>query len=246
MQTPQTDAELRTWIKRRLGDGVICVELTDEQLDIAIEDARMFSRAWVGQPKMVMLTLTQSTEYAEALIGPDVDCVCEVIFPVSDDLTRLFSWADVEVNPYTWVYTGYGGYSALVQLMQYREFGKRIVSADLDWEWDRATRSLRISPQPSLWSMDGVAGRQVGVVYLSTQVDMTRLSNAEYWLFREYAQCQAMKTLAMIRTKYADKPSATGSFGMDGDGMYANAEAREQELVEKIRQLQSPIGFWAA
>lgn len=245
MQTVQTDAELRIWIKRRLGHGVICVELTDEQLDIAIDDAKMFWRAWVGQPKMILLTLTSSTEYAESLIGTDVDCVVEVSFPVSDDLSRLFSWADVEVNPYTWVYSGYGGYSALVQLMQYREMGQRVVSADLDWEWDRATRSLRIAPPPSMWS-GGSVGQQIGVVYLSTQVDLRYLSNAEYWLFREYAQCQAMKTLAMIRTKYADKPSATGSFGMDGDGMYANAEAREQELVEKIRQLQSPIGFWAA
>lgn len=245
MQTVQTDAELRTWIKRRLGDGVICVELTDAQLDVAIQDAKDFWRAWVGQPKMVLLTVTSATEYAEALIGPDVDCVVEVNFPVSDDLTRLFSWADVEVNPYTWVYAGYGGYSALVQLMQYREMGQRVVSADLDWEWDRATRSLRIAPPPAMWA-GGSVGQQIGVVYLSTQVDLRYLSNAEYWLFREYAQVQAMKTLAMIRTKYADKPSATGSFGMDGDGMYANAEAKEQELVEKIRQLQSPLGFWAA
>jgi hypothetical protein len=83
-------------------------------------------------------------------------------------------------------------------------------------------------------------------VYLSTQVDLRYLSNAEYWLFREYAQVQAMKTLAMIRMKYSDKPSATGTFSMDGDSVWANAEAREMELVEKIRQLQSPIGFWAA
>ncbi len=239
MQTVQTDAELRTWIKRRLGHGVICVELTDEQLDIAIEDAKRFWAAWVGQPKMVYLTTTGSSEIAEATIGTDVDCVVEVTYPVSDDLTRLFSWADVEVNPYTWVYQGYGGYSALVQLMQYREMGKRVVSADLDWEWDRAQRKIILMPPPDV-------GQRIGVVYLSTQVDATKFSNAEYWLFREYAQCQAMKTLAMIRTKYADKPSATGSFGMDGDGMYANAEAREQELVEKIRQLQSPVGFWAA
>ncbi|MFA4971346.1 MAG: hypothetical protein WC683_01950 [bacterium] len=224
------------WIKRRLGDGVICVELTDEQLDVAILTAKDFWRAWVGQPKMVFLTTTGTSEIAEADIASDIDCVVDVTYPVSDDLTRLFSWADVEVNPYTWVYTGYGGYSTIVQLMQYRELGKRVVSSDLDWEWDRARRLLLLAPPP-----DG--GQRVGVVYLSTEVDMRRLSNTETWLFREYALVQAMKILAMIRTKYSDKPSATGSFGMDGDGMYANAEAKEQELTEKIRQIQMPVGF---
>ena len=239
MQTVQSDADLRIWIKRRLGHGTICVELTDEQLDVAIQDAKDFWRAWVGQPKMVYLTTTGTTLIPEASIASDIDCVVEVAYPVSDDLTRLFSWADVEVNPYTWVYQGYGGYSTLIQLMQYREFGKRAVSADLDWEWDRAQRGLILMPPPD-------SGQRLGVVYLSTQVDLTKLSNAEYWLFREYAQCQAMKTLAMIRMKYSDKPSATGTFSMDGDSVWANAEARESELVEKIRQLQSPIGFWAA
>jgi hypothetical protein len=114
-----------------------------------------------------------------------------------------------------------------------------VVSADLDWEWDRARRTLILMPPP-------LSGQRIGIVYLSTQVDMQRLTNYEQWIFKEYAQMQAMKTLAMIRMKYSEKPSATGSFGMDGDAMYANADAREQELTEKVRQLQSPVGFWTA
>lgn len=242
MQNVQSDAELRVWIKRRLGDGVICVELTDEQLDVSIQMSKDFWRAWVGQAKMVYLQTTGVSEYAEELIGTDVDSVAEVIFPVHDDLTRLFSWADVEVNPYTWVYAGYGGYSALVQLMQYREMGNRVVSADLDWEWDRARRMLLITPPKN----SNLTGQRFGVVYISTEVDLTKMSNSEYWLFREYAVVQSMKTLGMIRMKYSDKPSATGTFSMDGDAMYANADIREKELEEKIRQLQSPVGFWTA
>ena len=238
MQAELTDAELRIWIKRRLGDGVICVELTDEQLDVAIGNAKDFWRSWVGQPKMILYTTTGSSTIDEADLGDDVDCVAEVNYPVSDSLTRLFNWAEVEVNPYTWVYAGYGGYSALVQLMQYREMGRRIVSADLDWEWDRAQRKLVLMPPPD-------AGQQIGIVYISTEVDARKMTNYEQFLFKEYAQVQAMKTLSFIRIKYADKPSATGSFGMDGDAIYANADAREKEIEDKIRNLQYPVGFWA-
>lgn len=233
----ETESEMREWIKRRLGSGTICVELTIEQLDDAIKHAKDYWASWVGQAKMTLLTATGVSEYAEALIGTDVDTVVEVNFPIQNDLTRMFAWADVQVNPYSWVYQGYGGYNALVQLQQYVKDGSRILSADVDWEWDKIQRKLRV--RPALTS-----GQQFGVIYLSREIDVGRLTNYEYWLFKEYALVQAMKVLGVIRMKYSDKPSATGSFTMDGDAMWANAEVKENELEEKMRALQSPVGFW--
>ena len=54
---------------------------------------------------------------------------------------------------------------------------------------------------------------------------------------------RAMKTLATIRMKYSDKPSATGTYTMDGETMYANAEAMEMRLEEKMRLMQHPVGI---
>ena len=53
-----------------------------------------------------------------------------------------------------------------------------------------------------------------------------------------------MRTLATIRMKYGDKPSATGAFTMDGDAMWANAEAMEIQIEEKMRLMQQPVGFF--
>ena len=235
-----TEAQVKEWICRRLGKGVVNVELTGDQLNDAVRDAKEWWQMWVGQLKSVMLTLTSSTEYAEALIASDIDSVVDVVFEIeSQSLTNLFSWADVEVNPYTWIYGGTsGGYSTLVQYMQYREMAKQIVSADKDWDWDRAQRKLIVSPQPE-------AGSRVLVTYISTEVDMDYIANYEMRIFRNYALAQAMKTLGVIRTKYAGKPSATGEFSMDGDTLWANAEALEAEMEEKARQLQAPVGFFA-
>jgi hypothetical protein len=194
----------------------------------------------VGQLKSTLLTLTSSTEYAEAGIASDIDSVVDVVFESSSDsLNNLFNWADVEVNPYTWVYShNSGGYSGLVQYMQYRELAKEVVSAELDWDWDRAKRSLIIMPTPT-------AGSRVLVTYISTDVDLVYLTNYEMSIFRKYALAMAMKKLAIIRMKIADKPGAIGNFTMDGDAMWANAEAIEQDLEEKARQLQAPVGFIA-
>jgi len=238
-----TEAQVKEWICRRLGKGVVKVELTDDQLDDAVRDAKEWWQMWVGQAKSVLLTLTGSTEYAEALIASDIDSVVDVVFELqSQSFTNLFSWADVEINPYTWLYNGDAGsggtYSSLVQYMQYRELAKQVSSSDKDWDWDRARRTLVISPQPD-------AGSRVMVTYISTEVSLDYITNYEMRIFRNYALAQAMKNLGLIRTKYAGKPSATGEFSMDGDTLWANAEALEADMEEKARQLQAPVGFFA-
>ena len=235
-----TDTQIKDWMARRLGRGVIKVELTDDQFDDALNDAKEWWQTWVGQCKSVLLTLSGTTEYSEALIASDIDSVVDVVFEsTTQSFSDLFSWADVEINPYTWVYGGgEGGYSTLVQYMQYREMARQIGSGDKDWDWDRPTRTLVITPMPD-------AGARVLVTYVSTTMTTDYLTNYETRIFRNYALSQAMKILAMIRMKYAEKPSATGGFGMDGDALWANAEAIEGDMEEKARQLQHPVGFFA-
>ena len=235
-----TEAEVKSWIYRRLGGGVVAVELTDDQLNDAVVGAKEWWQGWVGQCKSVLFTLSSTTEYPEALIASDIDSVVDIVFEQANSgFSDLFSWADVEINPYTWVYGGgQGGYSTLVQYMQYREMARQIGSSDKDWDWDRASRSLIITPLPN-------AGARVLVTYISTAMTLEYLTNYEMRIFRNYALSQAMRTLATIRMKYSEKPSATGGFSMDGDAMWANAEAIEGDMEEKARQLQHPVGFFA-
>jgi len=234
-----TEAQVKEWVCRRLGKGVVKVELTDDQVDDAINEAKEWWQMWVGQCKSVLFTLTGGTEYPEALIASDIDSIVDVVFEIeSASFANLFSWADVEVNPYTWIYGGEGDYSTLVQYMQYREMAKQITSSDKDWDWDRAKRSLIITPTPD-------AGARVLVTYISTTMVVDYMTNYEMRIFRNYALAQAMRTLGMIRMKYAEKPSAMGGFSMDGDAVWANAEAMEADAEEKARQLQAPTGFFA-
>ena len=235
------ESDVKEWICRRLGAPVINVELTNDQLDDAVMLAKEYWQMWVGQCKVVQMNLSDSTEYSEADMGvTDLDYVVEVVFSSDHgNLIDYYAWADVEINPFQHVFSGEGGYGALVQYMQYREMGKRIVSADRDWDWNKAKRRLIIAPK-------NVNSTMVEIFYISTTVELSYLTSYEWRIFREYALSQAMKTLAHIRMKFADKPSTTGSFTMDGDSLYANAEGIEQQVEEKMRSLQSPVGFWAA
>ena len=234
-----SENQIGEWICRRLGSNVVGVELSQDHIDDAINDAKIWWQSFVGQAKSVVFTLTGGTEYLGSLIASDIDSVVDVNFEINGEIfANLFAWADVEIDPFTWVYDGHGGYSELIQYMQYREMAKQTISSDRTWEWDRSRQTLIISPRPD-------AGSKIMVTYLSKNVDVTYLQNEEMFVFRNYALSQAMKMLAMIRMKFSDKPSATGSFSMDGDAMYANGEALEKDMEERMMSLALPVGFFA-
>lgn len=230
-----TDA-LRTWILRTLGCNVVGVELENEQLDVAIRDAQEYWMGAVGRTRTVDLTLTSAREYPDTAIGNDVDSVVDVYFDSQgDSLKGLYGWADVEVNPFEHVFDSRMGFSGINQYLMYREDAQEIVSSDRDWAWDRSRRVLIVSPYYAQI-------REVKVVYLSRCFDYNYLSTYEWLLFKEYALVKAMYMLATIRMKFPEKPSATGTYSMDGETMWANAEAREMRIEEKIQKLRRPMG----
>lgn len=233
-----TESKIKEWILRKLGLGTVAVELTDNHLDDAIVDAKEWWQSFVGQGKSVLLTLSGTTEYAEALIGTDVDYVTDVIFEVnSQDIANIYDWADVEFNLYTW-FSAPNSMSSFLQYMQHRELLREVTGSNRDWEWDRTRRILAITPTPS-------AGEKARVVYISNDVELSYITGYEMTIFRNYALAQAMKTLAHIRMKYASKPGASGEFSMDGDSLYANAEALEQNAQDTAMKLSSPVGIFA-
>lgn len=227
------------WIKRKLGCDVIGVELTDDQIDDAIADAREYWMQWVGRVRMVELSVSSTTrEYPAASLGSDVDSVVDVYFSINNSgWTDVYGWADVEVNPFQLTYEGRGGYSGFAQYMMYRDDARKLMSVDRDWEWDKSRRMLILSPRNADIST-------VMVAYLSRCFDYDYLNSYEWKLFKDYALMSAMKTLATIRMKFPEKVSATGTFTMDGDSMWANAEAMEMRIEEKMRLMQRPVGIF--
>jgi hypothetical protein len=237
-QDPERAREkLKEYILRKLGCDVVGVELSDEQLDDAIHDSELYWMMWVGRVRSVTMAVGSLREYPALQIAPDVDSVVDVYFDADDTtLKDVFGWADVEINPFQTTFTTQGGYSSLIQYMQYRETAQKIVSSDKDWMWDKTRRVLVLSPLRG-WMAN------VKVVYLSRCFDYNVLRTYEWHLFRQFAYVKAMKTLAHIRMKFPEKPSATGSYSMDGDSLWSNAEAMEIMLEEKMRLLQRPVGI---
>ena len=245
----QTDQDIKDYVSRRLGSGVVGVELTDDQLVDAITDSKMFFQTYIGQQKVHKLSgISSGGEYD---MPADCDSVVDVAWDIrGSDLYDRFDWAGVELGPLNYgMYGGYrsdgsigGGYSYLIQAINYRDQAKRVLGLDRDWIWDHAKQKIVLFPS-------GSEGRGIGtdaeVRYLVKEVDLSLLRPYEYNLLRKYSLGEAMEILGFIRTKYNDLPSASGNISLNGDNLLSKSEEIKMDVLEKLKTLRPPAPFFA-
>jgi hypothetical protein len=242
----QSDTDIRDFIFRTLGGGVIAVELTEDHYEDAIFEAKMWFMGYIGQLKNKVLTINSGGGAFD--VAEDCLSVAEVYFDIQNQgLFDQFDWAGVEMNPlgygmygtYNGTGTMGGGYSNIVQAISYRDMARRVLSTDRDWEWDWQAKQLRIYPT------NGSIGNQVFVVYYVDDMDVAKTRPYEYRLIRKYALAEGMEKLGYIRSKYADGPSATGAISLNGADLIANADLLRDNLNQQILTIRPPANFFA-
>jgi hypothetical protein len=245
MAAPQSADEIKGYISRNLGAPTVAVELTNDQYDDAISEAKLWFMGLIGQMKNKVLTIQPDGGAFD--VADDCLSVVECHFDINRaGLFDQFSWAGVELSPYgfsgnyggAYGSLGGGGYFDIVQSMAYLEQARRILSADRDWEWDWQAKKLRIYPT------SGDIGTNVFVVYMVDEMDLSKVRPYEYRLIRKYALAEAMTILGNVRTKYADGPSATGTITLNGQDLLANADVIRDTVREQILALRPPANFF--
>jgi hypothetical protein len=244
----QSTNDMRAYVERRLGGGVVHVELTPDHYSDAISESLLWFSGCIGQLKNIVIQVNDSGGAFD--VSPDCYQVVEVYFQrlVSDFPTDPFDvgLSQIVLNGVASVGSagdvyGYGAqtdvFSSIVQSMQYREQARRILSADRDWEWDFAARKLRLFPT------SGRLGSEVFAVYLTDEIDVALLRPYEYDVVRRYALGSAMEALGYIRTKYSDGPSATGQVSLNGSDLLANADLIKSDCRDRIARLKPPAPF---
>ena len=243
----QDENTIAAFITRTLGEPIVQVELTPDHLNDAIVEAKQWYQALIGQEKYIIMAMSDSGGAYD--VAPDCMSVTQVAFNLKHaDLWDQFNWAGVELGPLNWgfyggwTYDGYGlggGYSYLVQAMQYREQARNILSIDRDWYWDYAQRKLIITP------IKARVGTQAAVWYASREVDLAVLQTYEFWLIKQYSLAVAMCSLGWTRSKYTGLPSATGEITLNGENLISNAEMLKESMTEKALKLRAPTQFFA-
>jgi len=244
---------LRNWIFRRLGAPVLRVELHEDQIDDAIQDAlNWFSdRAGIESAHQITILDGQSDYDIPVILGyskepPVVQNVLDVAFEALDVLFRddfgffygaPFFGGSIAVGAGTGRGWGAGqqrgqllAYSALVQWLQYIEQGKRILSVERSWEYDEFSGTLRVFPVPNLTSR--------AVVFVKRRLtieEFGRLTERYRDLVKKRSLFGAMERLIAVRGKYDSLPGAGRDYSLNADPLRAEADGIKEETDERIQ-----------
>jgi len=244
--SPKSQQEIVEWVKRKLGHPRLKVELTDDQLNDAFNEAVQWFIGRLGLKKTIMINVVAGqSDYPD--FPEDVDDIVSVtpprmtgwdLAPWEQESAFLgFSGFPVAGNsPLGGGVGGGGGYSALVQGIQYSEQAKRVMSGDFDWEWYPETRTLRIYPKPP-------ESGQMMVSYMMNTIDLKMMNVRMVSLVRKMALAESKHTLGRMRSKYSEWAMAGGEKSMDGDTLLGESQTEKDELNEEISSLSYPVPF---
>lgn len=222
-----TEDEIKGYVLRRLGSGVIDVELTDAQMGDVMTDTKRWFGFRLGQKRAIQIPMTTATNVY--ILEPDVTEVLEVYLPQAhfpavdtDDFSYTYSllfgqWRSPGASPMP--------YSDLLQRLQYLNVSKKLFSADREWRYDRDTRELLIMPRPS------IVGNMIVLVW-TRDIDTRQFGPEDENLFLRYSLAHAKTILGEIRSKWDSIPMVGGDKGLNGERLLEEAK-EEKEQLEK-------------
>lgn len=253
---PQTKPEALDWVKRKIGGGVVVLELCEEHFDDAFDDA---IRWYIGRKGIVRLAAVNLVQLQQEYAMPaDCDELLEVWFPgvQLDIIAAVNPYAFIDVDQVPVAYqsiTGTPGgafYSSFHQILAHAETARRVVGSEPAWEYFKDRNIVHIAPR----------NQRTGTLvarYISTTLnaidpvppkttpanDFKKLRFRHRDLVLRYTAAQVKERLGRVRGKYTELPSAGGSKNMDGDTLLTEAQAEMEVLNNEIMELNEGVPF---
>lgn len=219
---------------RKLGGGIIDIELTDLHKKDCLDDTKRWFAERIGFISYRQLPLIPGQ--SDYFLASDIIEVFDVWLP-SFQLPTL----DVDSFSFTYFTSLFGSwtspqqapmpYSDLVQRLQYLEMIGRVFSTDRDWDWQPELRKLVIAPPPRAGGLGTLIANAI-VKAGSSNVDTLQLDPRAHDFFRRKLMVEAMKTLGTIRDTYDAYASVGGDRTMNGAALIQRADQLEQKLEQ--------------
>lgn len=239
----KTVEEVKAYVLRKLGSGIIDIELTPEHMNDVIDDTNRWYAFRAGQKDFIRIQGDPSNQLH--ILPPHVLEVLSIRVQ-STGLEAASLGTDDFSYAYSFLfgswYSGsqYGGasagsnyslspypYSDLVQRLQFLETIGRIWGGDPEWEWRPTTRELFVAPSSSV----------TGIILVEIFTSLIRPEHLDPEgedLYLRWALAEAMETLGNIRTKHDSYPTVGGDRGMNGDQLLAEAKERKEKLDRQV------------
>jgi hypothetical protein len=223
-------ADVRNYVKLRLGAGLIRVEIKDDYIDAAANEAlRIYSRY---RPLRRFIQIPLVEDIHDYPLDNDVIGVYKL-----DWVHRQVSLAVVEDIFHRRYYEPIHDMDQYVTYLQYIDTLKRVLSIEPEWHFER---SLKEGSPPTLHvhapnQANTILALIVAIVKRPLhQVPYTH----EDWIQR-YALAFCKEILGRVRGKWQNIPAPAGGQGLDSQSLLSEAREEFQLLDQEIRGWQT-------
>lgn len=232
--------QIKDYVLAMLGAPVVEIELDDQQLDIAVDEALAVFEEYAPQEYFEYLVFNTTPGQSVYKMPAEVGYIRDVSYKQSGSMA--FTSSDLGgVLPVEYFYPGSAGAGAAaggmmnpsspmwgnagewVLYKQYEQMYSRLASNIGGWEWLSDYQHIKVYPIP-------MAVHKVIVHYIQKHKDWKRVSHA----MKEGALCFAKIMLGRIRSKIKNPPGPNGGVQLDGDTLLSEGNAEKEKWEERL------------
>jgi hypothetical protein len=238
--------QIRDYVLLMLGAPVIRVELDEQHVDLAIDEALKIVEEWAPREYFQYYVFQTTPGQSVYEMPPDIGLIRNVFYRQLSN--PAFTSTDLGGSiPLEFMYGSqstfgfltpqfpvWGSTSEWVVYKQYEQMYNRVSSAIGSWEWLGGLRHIRISPTPC-------HTQQAIVHYIQKCRDWREVLVQ----MQEGALIFAQIMLGHIRSKYGNPPGPSGGLILDGQNMLANAiQAKAEWESRLLTRWGDPMGIF--
>lgn len=241
--------DLKRVIMTTLGYGAIDVELTDDQLELAIDNAVYNYRAWSSASEEEAFLHMKMYESDSVYTLPTEIQKVRRIYRRGNGVV---SGSGATVDPFSLAFSN----SYLLSAVQGPQAGGSLLNYELYQQFDETVARLfgreiifQFNPVTKKLTLDrDIRGEEEVLlhVYQSKPEWMLFKTPMSYPWLRDWALSESMVMLGRMRSKFAALPGPQGSISMDGEALKQEAFSLQEQLKIRLSKFEdggTPLSF---
>jgi hypothetical protein len=217
--------QLKRSIMISLGHGRVKVELSEDQIDLAIEESIETLTAYFAHQNGSYFILNATPGVSEYDIPSGTKIVQDVIY---DPSNSVLNTPNIFNNQLYAIGQGVDTATFTMMLMNIK-LAQKSYSKISSWELLNNGK-IKIYPNPE--SSYTMVLKLIG--------SFSSVSQDQYTWIKKYATGEAMTILGRIRSKFSSVPSSQGQVSWDGEAMKQEGESLKAQIMEEVR-MRNPV-----
>jgi hypothetical protein len=229
--------ELKAYIKRQLGGGINRIEVTDLQIDDAIENAIGYYEREVDggvEDRIFILQLIPGQQ--EYFLPHQVMGISEVFSTSMNSKDMMSEFNQFRIQSVQPMLDGSAKLSQYVVTMQYLAMINQFLAESVTFNFNPTTKKLYL--HETIKNTDGI----LALTLLWSVRDTPEMWNNDF--IKEYSTALVMKQWGINLSKFRGA-ALLGDMELNGETMLSLAQAEIDRLrADLIDRYTSPIGLW--